>query len=331
MTGVSARVIPLLATLAVLVGAFAAGALLFDNFASWAVVRNLFIDNAALGVAAIGASLVILSGGIDLSIGSVMAFTGIFVAWLIEKQGVHPLAAMAMATTVGLAFGIGQGVIIQRFAIPAFLVTLAGMFLARGAAFWIYPQSLGIRHEFVASTMNDAMTFRLPVGPRGVAIPLTVDIFLVVAAAAVYFLRCTRAGRCVYAIGDDAEAARLMGIPVARTRIMTYGLCGMCSALAGIVFALYQQSGNPASCTGWELDAIAAVVIGGTRLRGGVGSVQGTVLGVLILGLIQTLITFGDVNSWLTRIAVGGLMLGFVALQRLIESIADRGRAPGRA
>lgn len=323
--------IPIIATATVLVGAMLYGAIAYPNFASWGVFRNLLVDNAVLGVAAIGATFVILSGGIDLSIGSVMAFTSILVAWLIERAGIHPLVAFAIALAVGTAFGLAQGSLIRIFKLPAFLVTLAGMFLARGAAFWVHPESLGIVHEFVGSTLNSEMSFRLPLGPRGISIPLTVDIFIIAVVCSAYILRCTRSGRSVYAIGDDEHAAQLMGIPVGRVRAGVYGVSGFFSALAGIVLVLYQQSGNPASSVGYELDAIAAVVIGGTLLRGGVGSIHGTVMGVLILGLIQTLLSFhanthGAISSWWTRIAVGGLMLVFVVIQRLVERIASRGR-----
>lgn len=321
----SPRDIPLAATALVLVLIFGYGAIAYPNFASWGVVRNLFVDNAFLGVAAIGATFVILSGGIDLSVGSVMAFTSILCATLIEKGGVHPAAAFAIALTAGCLFGSMQGLLIQIFALPPFLVTLAGMFLARGGAFMVQPQSLGIRHEFVARTINSSLSFKLPLGPRGVTIPITVMVFLAMLALAWFVLRQTRTGRTIYAIGDEEHAARLMGLPIARTRVLIYAISGFFSALAGVVFSLYQQSGDPASCKGLELDAIAAVVIGGTLLRGGVGSVLGTAMGVMILGLIQTIISFqGDLSSWWTRIVVGLLVLLFLGLQRILDTIAKR-------
>lgn len=319
------RHVPLAATALVLCGAYAYGAASYRNFASWAVVRNLLVDNAFVGVAAVGATIVILSGGIDLSVGSVMAFTSILVASLIELHHWPPVAAFAAALAAGVAFGVWQGLLIRLFRLPPFLVTLAGMFLARGAAFWVHPQSLGIRHEVVAETINTALSVRLPLGPRGVEIPLIVDVFAASVLVCAYVLRSTRTGRGIYAIGDDEHAAELMGVAVGRTRVLVYGVSGFASALAGVVFALYQQSGDPASCKGLELDAIAAVVIGGTLLRGGVGSVWGTVLGVLILGLIQTLIAFhGNLSTWWTRIAVGGLVLLFVAIQRGVEAVGSR-------
>lgn len=325
---VAARHLPLAATATVLVVAFAFGALRYDHFASWGVLRNLLVDNAFLGIAAVGATLVILSGGIDLSVGSLVAFTSILIASLIEHFAWHPLGAIAAALALGAAFGAAQGGLIHAFRLPAFLVTLAGMFLVRGLGFVVHPQSLGIRHPFVAETLNESASFGLPIGERPVVIPLTVDLFVLAVAIAAVVLGCTRFGRRVYAVGDDEHAAFLMGVPVARTRVGVYAAAGFCSALAGVAFTLYQQSGDPASCKGFELDAIAAVVMGGTLLRGGVGSVLGSALGVLLFGLIQTIITFeGTLSSWWTRIVVGALVLAFLLLQRILIVLS---RSPGR-
>jgi simple sugar transport system permease protein len=135
----------------------------------------------------------------------------------------------------------------------------------------------------------------------------------------------TKFGRYVYAVGGDEHSAKLMGLPVGGTKIFLYTISGFCSALAGVVYTFYTQSGNPASCVGLELDAIAAVVIGGTLLSGGAGFMAGTLMGVLILGLIQTLITFqGNVNSWWTRIVVGVLVLLFILLQNVISLVSGR-------
>lgn len=322
---VKPRDLPLLATIAVLVTVYGFGAVTYPNFASWAVARNLLVDNAFLGVAAIGATFVILSGGIDLSVGSVMAFTSVLVASLIEHAGLHPLAAIAVGLAAGAGFGTLQGWLVEYFELPPFLVTLAGMFFARGAAFAVHPQSLGIDAPFVATTLNETLTLHLPLGPRGTSLPLVVFVFLGTLVFAWVVLRHTRFGRAVHAVGDDAHAAALMGLPVGRTRVLVYTVAGLCSALAGVVFVLYQQSGDPAACKGLELDAIAAVVIGGTLLTGGVGTVLGTAVGVMILGLIQTIITFqGDLSSWWTRIVVGALVLGFVAAQRGLGSLGGR-------
>jgi galactofuranose transport system permease protein len=311
-----AKHLPLLATAAVLAAAFAFGAVRYEHFASWQVARNLVVDNAYLGIAAVGATFVILSGGIDLSVGAVAAFTGVLIASLIEHSGLHPAAAILIAVLVGTAFGAVQGTLIHCFQLPPFLVTLAGMFFARGMGFGVHPQSIGIYHPFVADTLNDSASFSIPLGERGIIIPLTADLVIISVLAAAAVLGHTRFGRAVYAVGDDSSAAATMGLPVGRTRIGVYAAAGFFSALAGVVLVLYKQSGDPAACSGLELEAIAAVVVGGTLLRGGIGSVWGTALGVLLFGLIQTIITFESLSSWWTRIVIGGLVLAFLLGQR---------------
>ncbi|MCX5688435.1 MAG: sugar ABC transporter permease YjfF [Planctomycetota bacterium] len=316
---------PVLATWLLLLGLFAFGAASYPNFASVAVIRNLLVDNAFLAVAAIGMTFVIISGGIDLSVGSVMAFSATLAAALIESAHLHPLVAAAVVLLTGLAFGLVQGLLIALLEVPPFMVTLAGMFLARGAAFAVHPQSRGITHPFVSATLNESLALHLPLGPRGIVIPPTVIAMLVLVLLAWILLRHARFGRAVHAIGDDPAAAKLMGLPVARVKVQVYALCGCCSALAGLFFALYQQSGDPASCKGLELDVIAAVIIGGTLLKGGVGSVVGSLAGVMILGLIQTIISFqGDLSSWWTRIVAGGLVLVFLLLHGGVGVVGRR-------
>jgi len=324
---VSSRYIPLLATALVLVALYTTGCVSFDRFGTLRVAVNLLGDNAFLGVAAVGATFVILSGGIDLSVGAVVAFTSIFIASLMERHGVSPLMAIALALVVGVCFSAGMGCLIQWFELPPFLVTLAGMFLARGVGFMVEPQSLGIKHTFFMETISER--FSIPLNER-VSFPFTATCFVAVFLFALFTAHYTKFGRNIYALGGDEQSARLMGLPVARTKIFIYAVSGFCSALAGVVYTFYTQSGDPASCVGLELDAIAAVVIGGTLLSGGVGFMVGTAMGVLILGLIQTLITFkGDLNSWWTRIVVGMLVFVFILLQNLISSASRRlgGRA----
>lgn len=314
---------PLVLTVGLLLALFAFGSLAYPHFASFAVTRNLLVDNAFLGVAAIGATFVILSGGIDLSVSSVMAFTGILIATMVERWHVHPLAAFAAALVIGTVFGAIQGILITAFELPPFMVTLAGLFFARGAAFAVHPQSLGISHPFISTTLNESLSIQLWTGPEAIFLPITLVGLLALELAAWILLRHMRFGRAVYAVGDDASAAALMGLPVRATRVRVYSLSGGFSALAGIFFTLYQQSGDPASCKGMELDVIAAVIIGGTLLRGGVGSVIGSFAGVLILGLIQTIISFqGNLSSWWARIVAAGLMLLFLLLHRALGRLA---------
>lgn len=311
----SPQVIPFAASAAVLVILYVVGCLVFSNFGSLRVLINLFGDNAFLGVAAVGATFVILSGGIDLSVGAVIAFTGVFIASLLGN-GYPPTVAITLALAFGAGFGAMMGTLIHVFVLPPFLVTLGGMFLARGLGFVVHPQSLAIDDpfysRFIAQTLSIPLTDRL-------SIPFTATSLLIVVVLATMLARWTAFGRNLYALGSSESSARLMGIAIGRTKILVYTLAGFLSALGGVVATFYMQSGNPASFVGLELDAIAATVIGGTLLRGGVGFIPGTLVGVLILGIIQTLITFqGNLNTWWTRIAVGGLLFVFILLQQLL-------------
>jgi simple sugar transport system permease protein len=313
--------IPVAASLAVLLLLYGAGCAAFPRFGSLRVLVNLFGDNAFLGIAAVGTTFVILSGGIDLSVGSLVAFTGILVAQLIA-HGVAPLAALALSLLFGAAFGALMGALIHCFELPSFLVTLGGMFLARGLGFVVHAQSIAITHPFYDTFISQTLAIPLE---RRLSLPFTAVCLIVVVLAATALARWTRFGRNVYAVGSNEASARLMGLLVGRTRILVYMLAGFLSALGGCVATFYMQSGNPASFVGLELDAIAAAVIGGTMLRGGVGFIPGTLVGVLILGLIQTLITFqGDLNSWWTRIIIGALLFVFILLQEMISRLARR-------
>lgn len=318
---ISTKYIPLLATAVVLIGLYTLGCVSFSKFGSLRVVVNLFGDNAFLGVAAVGATFVILSGGIDLSVGAVVAFTSIFIASLIG-HGMSPSMAIALALLAGAMFGTFMGVLIRVYQLPPFLVTLAGMFLARGLGFMVEPQSLGITHPFFLETVTEKLA--IPLNNR-ISVPFTATCYIAIFLIAVFVAHYTKFGRYVYALGGDEQSSTLMGLPVGRTKVLIYTVSGFCSALAGVIYTFYTQSGDPASCVGLELDAIAAVVIGGTLLSGGVGFMAGTLMGVLILGLIQTLITFkGDLNSWWTKIVVGVLVLAFILLQNVIASVSKK-------
>jgi galactofuranose transport system permease protein len=315
--------IPLFVTILVFLALYAAAGALYDGFLSTRVFVHLLRDNAFLGLAAIGMTFVILSGGIDLSVGAVVGLTSILVARLVG-DGVHPLPAMLAALAVGGGLGAAMGAVVRYAALPPFLVTLAGMFFARGLGFLVGMESRTIDHPFYGA-----------VADLGLAVfPVPAAIFLLAVALGLHVARHTAFGRTVYAMGGSEASAVLMGLPVGRTKILLYALSGLCAAAAGVVYTLYTSSGNATAGTTLELDAIAAVVIGGTLLSGGVGSVFGTLVGVLILGVIQTIITFeGTLSSWWTKIVSGALLLAFVLLQRLLHGRAARlGRpAPRRA
>jgi len=315
--------LPMLATGLVMVALFATFSLMFPHFLSVRVIADLFNNNAHVGVIAVGLTLVILSGGIDLSVGSMLALSTVVVAVLIERFHWPPLLAALAALGVGAGFGAGQGLIVQAGQLPPFLVTLAGMFLMRGLAFAVTPASVAIQHPTVQHLAGLALP--LPAGGR---LTLAALMFIAVMAAGLLVAHFSRFGRNVYALGGNAQSAALMGLPVGRTRILLYTLSGAMAALGGIVFALLTQSGNPLNGGGLELDAIAAVVIGGTLLTGGTGYLAGTLMGILIYGMILTALDFhGGLNSAWQRIAIGGLLLAFILLQRFLTRASARMRA----
>jgi len=315
------RVLPPVAiTAIVLIAGFALSALQFPNIASTRVVADLLTDNAFLGIVATGMTFVIISGGIDLSVGSVIGFTTVFVALAIERWGVPPWLAFAVVLALCAAFGAAMGAVIHVFDLPPFIVTLAGMFLARGASFLLSTESTPITAPIYAAVSDFAI--RLPGGGRLTAIAL---VMLAVVIAGALLLHLTRFGANVYALGGSRTTTALMGIPVGIVTVQIYMLSSVLSGLAGIVFSFYTAAGYSLSAVGVELDTIAAVVIGGTLLTGGQGSVIGTFLGVLIQGLIQTYINFdGTLSSWWTKIATGILLFVFIALQQGMVAIARR-------
>ncbi|XXR81582.1 galactofuranose ABC transporter, permease protein YjfF [Sorangium sp. So ce394] len=311
----SPRHLPLAVTIGLFVLMFGAGSCLFDGFFSLQVFLNFFIDNAFLAIAAVGMTFVILSGGIDLSVGSVIALTTMVSASLVEKHGVSPAAVIPLVLAMGAGIGLAMGVIIHYFEVQPFIVTLAGMFLTRGLCYLISIDSITIHDGFYVAASSHRIPFLFDT-----SITWNVIIALVLFAAAIYLAHYTRFGRTVYAIGGNEQSALLMGLPVGRTKVLIYTFSGFCSALAGVAFTFYMVSGYALHAGGMEMDAIAAVVIGGTLLTGGFGTVVGTLFGVLIYGTIQTLIMFeGTLSSWWTKIVVGLLLLFSCLLQRLFE------------
>ena len=316
------RYLPLTATVAIFLIAYAVCIAQYPNMLSTRVIGNLLTDNAFLGIAAVGMTFVILSGGIDLSIGAVIAFTGVFLAVLLQATSIHPLLAFVLALAITTAFGALMGAIIHHLEMPPFIVTLAGMFLARGMAFVLSIDSIPIKHPFYATLKS--LYFKLPGGGR---ITLIGGLMLLVFALGMLIAHRTRFGANVYALGGGTATARLMGVPIARTTVMIYALSGFLAGLAGIVFSLYTSAGYSLATVGVELDAIAAVVIGGTLLTGGSGFIAGTLVGILIQGLIQTYITFdGSLSSWWTKILIGLLLFAFILLQKGLIHITDRRR-----
>ena len=310
---VSPRVLPVLATFVLFVAMFAVGSARYEGFFSLQVLLNLFIDNAYLLVLAVGMTFVIITGGIDLSVGSVVALSGVLAAKLLSV-GWSAAAVLLVVLLVGTSLGLAMGLVIHYLELQPFVVTLAGMFLARGLCYVISVESIPIRDPLFTAVAQGTVSL-----PGDTFVSPSVVVAMLVVLVGAYLLHATRFGRTVYAVGGNQQSAELMGVRVGRTKVAVYGISGLCSAIGGLLFAFYSLSGYSLSAVGTELDAIAATVIGGTLLSGGVGLVIGSVLGVLVLGLIQTFISFeGTLSSWWTRIVIGALLLVFVVLQRFL-------------
>lgn len=316
------KYVPLWVTIGLFLLMFIAGSFRYTGFFSLQVLLNLLIDNAFLLIAAVGMTFVIVSGGIDLSVGSVIALTTMVSASLLQL-GWPPVLVILLVLAIGAVFGTAMGAAIHYFNIQPFIVTLAGMFLARGLCYVISINTITIDNAFYTAAAQTKIQL-----PGDNFISVSVIIALAVVALGIYLAHCTKFGRNTYAIGGSEASSLLMGLPVARTKMMVYGFSGLCSALAGVVFTFYMLSGYGLHANGMELDVIAAVVIGGTLLTGGVGFVVGTFFGVMIQGVIQTIISFeGTLSSWWTRIVIGVLLLLFILLQRLLgeRRLAERG------
>ncbi|AIU90126.1 galactofuranose ABC transporter, permease protein YjfF [Pectobacterium odoriferum] len=310
------RHFPLLMTVLVFIAGYLFCLSQFPGFASTRVFFDLLTDNAFLGIVAVGMTFVILSGGIDLSVGSVIAFTGVLLAKLIGTYGIDPFFAFAIALVMGAMFGGLMGWIVDTLKLPAFIITLAGMFFVRGMSFIVSQESIPIDHPVYNQLAG--LAWRMPDGGRFTFLAL---VMLIVVLLGIVMAHRTRFGNRVYAIGGNRYSAELMGVPVRLTTIHIYMLSSTLAVLSGIVFSLYTSAGYALAASGVELDAIAAVVIGGTLLTGGVGTVLGTLFGVLIQGLIQTYITFdGTLSSWWTKIVIGFLLFAFIGLQKALST-----------
>lgn len=312
--------ISLLITVVLFIALFVAGSLRYDNFFSFSTFLNLFNDNAYLIIVSIGMTFVLITGGIDISVASTLAFTCVFSAFLLERE-VSPAVVIPLVLVIGLAFGLLQGYLIQSFSLQPFIVTLAGQFFMRGLCAVISTESIPISNDFYITMALQKISF------GRAKLYYYVLIALIVLALAFYVLKFTRFGRGVYAVGGNEQSATLMGLPVARTKMAVYGISGFCAALAGVVFSFYTLAGYSLQNMGLELDAISSAVIGGTLLSGGVGSVIGTTFGVLIQGVIQTIVTYQNLNTWWTKVTIALLLCVFIVIQRIIAIRSEKAKA----
>lgn len=324
-----------LATIGIFLVIYAFGAIVYGakGFTKLRTFTMLFVDNAYIGISAVGMTMVLITGGIDLSVAAVASLTGMFLAYGTTVLGLNPWLCMAFSVFVGIALGLGMGALVTYLKIPPFVATLTGMFLARGVCSLISRESISINNEVIDALAGWKVYFMKYSEGEWVKIKpvayinLNVVLFIVMILLGTYVLQKTRFGRNVYAIGGNEQSARLMGLPVDRTKMMVYGFNGLCSALAGIAYALYVKSGWNLALQGGELDVISAAVIGGVLLSGGVGYMVGTFFGVLLKAVIPCLITFnGTLSSWWGKIITGLLVLLFVALQQIVMSRSRHGK-----
>ncbi|UJW31496.1 ABC transporter permease [Saccharothrix sp. AJ9571] len=290
------------------------GELLFlDSGNLFNVVRAM----SEIGILAVGMTFVILVGGIDLSVGSVLGLASVGAAVLLVRQDFGVLPAVTAVLAAGLAFGLLQGVVTAKLGIQAFIVTLAGMQIARALA-RIFSGGQGVEIAYGDAPGRAPTAFSL-LGERTFngLVPIPALIFAVVAGLAAILLRVTAFSRHVYAIGGNEKAARLSGVPVDRVKILVFGLCGLLAGLAGLVHAGQLNYGGPHDGSMAELDAIAAVVIGGASLSGGRGTVVGTVAGALLVGVLRNILTLNNIDSNVQLLIIGLVIVAAAGLQRL--------------
>ncbi|MDR1885950.1 MAG: sugar ABC transporter permease YjfF [Synergistaceae bacterium] len=321
---VDLKYIPAISAIVLFFIAYAIGGALYGDrgFLRLRTFTSIFTDNAYLGVSAVGMTLVIISGGIDLSVGSVAALSTMLIAWGTEVLGVDSAVMILLVLLTGTLLGFLMGILIDKFSVPPFISTLIGMFLARGLCFIISIQSITINDPFFRSLGRWKIKL-----PQNSYINLSVIIYAATLIAGIVIMQRTRFGRGIYAFGGNRQSATLMGLPTSRIQIGIYTFNGFCSALSGILFALYMFSGYGRHLYGMELDVISSVVIGGTLLTGGVGYPIGSLFGIMIYSVILKFISFnGSLSSWWTKIAVGVLLLFFIVMQRVTVVLANRNK-----
>ena len=323
----------LMVTVLLFVVMYVAGMIVFSDkgFAKPQMFLNLFISNAGLLVMAMGLTIVMIAGGINISVGSVTALVCMVCAKQMETNGASAGMAVLIAIAIGLAFGLVQGFLISYLDIQPFIITLAGMFFGRGMTAIVSKDMIAIKNETFLAWAN--YKIYLPIGSyskKGNFIPAyiypTVIIALLIFVVIAIIMKYTKFGRSVYAVGGNAQSALMMGLNVRRTKLKAYVLDGLLAGIGGFLFCLNSCSGFVEQAKGMEMDAISSAVIGGTLLSGGVGTPFGTVFGVLIKGTISSLITTqGTLSSWWVRIVLSALLCFFIVLQSIFSSMKKKG------
>ena len=331
------KFVPLAATIGLFLLVYLYGFLSYPAMRDGQGFLNLFDAAPFLIVTVVGESFVIISGGIDLSVSGILALTTVVAASLLQ-MGWSAWAIFPVVLVMGMVFGLVMGLFITYLKVQPFIATLAGMWLARGLSYVISDAEVRI-HDKTYTTLGQTKILIPGLAnpankPAGDYITYLVVVALVVLAVGLFLAHFTRFGRTVYAIGGgnglNEQSSRLMGLPVNRTKVLVYVFSGFCSAVSGILYSIYVTSGRGNAGTGFELTAIAAVVIGGIALTGGEGYLIGALVGVLITSLIQSVIQYnGELSSYWVYIVIGALMLLFIGVQGVVA--AWNAAALGRA
>jgi ribose/xylose/arabinose/galactoside ABC-type transport system permease subunit len=306
-SGSARRLLGALAPFLALVAVYALFAILrFDRFVTWDNSAIMLQQTAVIGIGAIGMTLIVISGGVDLSFGSIIALSAVVLALLLEA-GAPPVVAAAGAIGLGVMTGVASGLLVTRLRLMPFIVTLGMMGILRGAAKGlaseqpIYPEP---------TWLNDLMLLSSRFLPGGVW------IMLVMAVVVAGVLRYTRFGRHIFAIGSNESTARLCGVAVDRTKVWIYAVGAGFAGLAGVLQFSYLTGGDPTTAVGLELNIIAAVVIGGASLSGGRGTVLGTMVGALIMTVVNNGCTKLEMSNWVQEIVTGGIIVAAVTLDQ---------------
>lgn len=324
----------LLITIVLFLVMYIAGMVIFADkgFAKPQMFLNLFVSNAGLLVIACGLTIVMITGGIDISVGSVTALVCMVMADMMENKGANAYVAVLAALTIGVMFGIVQGFLVAYLDIQPFIVTLAGMFFGRGMTAIVSTEMISIKNEVFLKWAN--YRFYMPFGSTNkkgkfipAYIPPTVVIAVVVVILVAILLKYRKFGRKLYAIGGSQQSALMMGLDVRKTKFKAYVLDGFLAGLGGFLFCLNTCAGFVEQAKGLEMDAISSAVIGGTLLSGGVGTPIGTMFGVLIKGTISSLITVqGTLSSWWVRIVLSALLCFFIVLQSVFAAMKKKNK-----
>lgn len=286
---------------------------------------NILNENASLIILSCGMSIVMITGGIDISVGMLTALVCMSMAVHLDYQGGSVFTAVLIALAIGLGFGLVQGFLVAHLEIQPFIVTLAGMFFAKGMTTIVNASQFNVEHAGFRA-LKDVRIF-VPflgsVNKKGVFVPAYVELGVIAALLIVIILfivlRWTKLGRSFYAVGGNSQSANMLGINVKRTKFLAHLMCSVLASIGGIVYFLHVGSGSPTHASGYEMNAIASSIIGGTLLTGGVGNIIGTFFGVLSLATIKNIVSsLGLDEAWWTNITVAAMICLFLVIQSVV-------------